>query len=512
LITIQPRKFYQKTSTNIEVNLRAKMYFAISSEDQEGHFCLFFVRRIKFNQSKMKIRGKQNFLLLINILIICISSFGQQKIISLKDIPYLVEKNQPQLQAFKDQTTAASQDINLARNSFVPDATIGYQANYTTFNNITGMSYPGLMMPITGPPFPNDNINFVPGTALAMLIKWEPITFGQRNAAVQKAAAQFQMANASYSQSLFKQQYAALYTYLEAVYLHQIITSAEANVNRIEIVLSQSLVLSKEGLRPGIDTIQFQRALAGARVSFYSAEKAYELQLEELTRLTGLMQSSSEIILSDTAISDAYPQLSDTTNEFAGNPLLQYYQSKQEFTKAALRDIQTMWRPHLDFWGNAYGRGSGVEYNGVINKSDGWNLSRTNYGAGLQLSFPILQFSQINIQKKQYQSMLKADEEMVNQSKLDLHKQFESALISFQRNENIAKQTVLQQQLAGNVNDGLVLAYKSGLTDYTSLAQGQFELLNADISKANAYLQMWHALLDIAVAKGDINIFLRQLK
>jgi outer membrane protein len=449
------------------------------------------------------------FLYFIVIYTDCVA---QKKILSLKEIASLVQNNLPQMQAYKEQSNAASQNINLAKNTFVPDASVGYQANYSTYNNITGMSYPGLIMPITGPPSANNNINFVPGTALSMFVKWNPITFGQRNAAIEKATAQFHLSNASYNQALFKQQYSALYTYLDAVYLQQLLISTQANINRVETSWNQSLVLAREGLRPGIDTTQFQSALAQARVNYYSAQKVYQLQLEELARLTGLQQSSADIILSDSLLATNLPSLPDTATALIDNPVLQYYQSKQEFSKASLKEIQTAWRPHLDVWGNAYGRGSGVEYNGVINKTDGWNLSRTNYGAGIQLSFPILQFSQINIQKKQYQSLLKSDEAMVSQTKLDLQKQLESAIINFNQNKQIAEQTKLQMQFAGYAYIGLELSYKSGLIDYTRLTQGQYDLLNAEITNANAYLQMWHALLDIAVAKGDINIFLKQLK
>jgi outer membrane protein len=463
-----------------------------------------------FNQNKMRTCLRR--VIFLYFIVTYINCDAQQKIISLREIASLVQNNLPQLQSYKEQSNAASQNINLAKNTFVPDASIGYQANYSTYNNITGMSYPGLMMPITGPPSANNNINFVPGTALFMFVKWNPITFGQRNAAIQKASAQFQLANASYNQVLFKQQYAALYTYLDAVYLQQLLISTQANISRTETALNQSLVLSKEGLRPGIDTTQFQSGLAQARVNFYSAQKAYQLQLEELTRLAGLQQSSADIILSDSLLAANFPSLPDTSETFTDNPVLQYYQSKQEFSKASLKEIETVWRPHLDVWGNAYGRGSGVEYNGIINKTDGWNLSRTNYGAGIQLSFPILQFSQINIQKKQYQSLLKSDEAIVSQTKLDLQKQLESALINFNQNKQIAEQTKLQKQFAGYAYGGLALSYKSGLIDYTRLTQGQFDLLNAEITNANAYLQMWHALLDVAVAKGDINIFLKQLR
>ncbi|MBS1917537.1 MAG: TolC family protein [Bacteroidetes bacterium] len=423
-----------------------------------------------------------------------------------------MQANQPQLQAFKEQANAIQQNINLSKNTLVPDATVGYQANYTTYNNITGMSYPGLMMPITGPPSVNNNINFIPGTALAALIKWDPITFGQRNAATAKAVAQFQSANAFYNQAVFKQQYTALYTYIDAVYLQQLLKVFEANINRIEVSFNQSLVLARQGLRPGIDTVQFQSALAQARIDFFSAQKTFHLQLIELARLAGLQESSNAIVLSDTLFTKSLPSQPDTTYQFANNPVLQYYQSKQELSKASLKEIQTSWRPHLDVWGNAYGRGSGVEANGVIDKSYGWTLSRTNFGAGVQLSFPILQFSQINIQKKQYKSLLKSDEAMLQQSKLDLQKQMESAIVNFQQNNQIALQTQVRLQSAMFAYSGLELSYKTGLIDYTQLSQGGYELLNAGINKANSFLQVWHSLLDIAVAKGDINIFLQQLK
>jgi outer membrane protein len=438
--------------------------------------------------------------------------FGQTVSLSMREVLQKVQSNLPQLKSYHQQAFAMEQNIELTKNTLVPDLTVGYQANYSTYNNITGMSYPGLMMPITGPVSASNNINFVPGTALALLLKWNPVTFGQRNAATQKATAQFQLANASYNQALFKQQYEALYTYLDGIYLQQSLISTRANIDRIDASLNQSLVLAREGLRPGIDTTQFQSALAQARVNYYSAQKAFLLLVEELTRLTGIQQSSAEIILSDTSVATSYPSLPDTAGGFIKNPVLQYYQSKQELSKTSLKEIQTSWRPHLDVWGNVYGRGSGVEYDGIINKTDGWNLSRTNYGAGIQLSFPILQFSQINIQKKQNQFLLKADEEMVSQSRLDLQKQMESALINFKQNKQIAEQTKLQQEFAGYAYSGLVLSYKTGLIDYARFTQGQYDLLNAEITNANAHVQMWHALLDVAVAKGDINIFLQQLK
>jgi len=49
------------------------------------------------------------------------------------------------------------------------------------------MSYPGLFMPISGPASVANSYNAIPGTALSLLAKWNPITFGQRKAAIENA-------------------------------------------------------------------------------------------------------------------------------------------------------------------------------------------------------------------------------------------------------------------------------------------------------------------------------------
>ena len=77
---------------------------------------------------------------------------AQPKPLSIRETLSLVETQQPQLQAYKERTVAAGYNTSLAHNTLVPDLTAGYQVGYATSNNITGMSYPGLMEPITGPP------------------------------------------------------------------------------------------------------------------------------------------------------------------------------------------------------------------------------------------------------------------------------------------------------------------------------------------------------------------------
>lgn len=448
------------------------------------------------------------FAFLLSILIPGIS-IAQPVKLSIKGTMDSVQHNLPQLEAYRQQAAAAKENIPLAKNSLVPDLTAGYQANMATFNNITGMSYPGFLLPISGPPSVNNEMNFIPGTALGALVKWNPFTFGQRNAAIDKATAQYKQANAAYNEQLFQYQYAAVNLYLESLYLKQVLQISTAATERYRVSLEQSLVLAKNGLKPGIDTAQFQSVIIQAEIEYLQTEKTYLQKIEELTRLTGISGSAENIVLTDSIFKPSL--ITDDTVALINHPYYQAIEAQKNTTAASLREIQRAWVPQLDLWGNVYARGSGVDAHGVVNKADGWGLSRTNAGIGLQLSFPVLQFSRNNIRKKQYGLLLQSDEARLAQARSDIAKQIESAVLQYRQDAKIAAKTPVQLKIATEVYEGLKLSYEAGLIDYTRLYQSQYELTKAALNDATAQLQLWRSLLSIAIAKGNLAIFTDQL-
>jgi len=446
------------------------------------------------------------------LMILSLYTFAQQQTIGIKEALTLVAAAQPQMKAYEQQSQAASYSVKMARNSLMPELTAGYQAGYATYNNITGMSYPGIILPISGPPSSANVYDPVAGTALGAILKWNPLTFGQRQAAVEKAALQFKLAGSSYNDALFRQQYLVILTYLDAVYLQQLLQNYQANIVRTRTGLEQSLVLAKEGLRPGIDTTQFQSVLAQTQTDLLTAQRQYHGQIAELMRLTALSGRPDGLLLTDTLIGSRQPTRAATLDSLSTHPLFQYYQAKRDVSEAALKEVQRSWRPRLDLWANAYARGSGVAADGTVHSSDGWSLTRKNYGAGLQLSFPILQFSQVNLQKKQFRSLLKADEAQLEQVRLNLQAQRETAQFNYDQSLLIIKQSQVQLQAARYAFDGLKLSYESGLIDFTRLMQGQYELLKAETSEAGASIQVWRSLLELAAANGNLAIFIENLK
>jgi outer membrane protein TolC len=428
-----------------------------------------------------------------------------QQRLSLKDIPSLVKANLPALNAAKANAEASKSLVDFEKRSLMPDVSVAYQANMATFNNITGMSYPGLIMPISGPPSATNDINFVMGTAATAFLTWRPITFGQRNSAIQRAAAQYQLANADYNEQSFRYEFTAINAYMEAIYFRQIIASNRSNISRYRSNLEQSLVLAKNGLKPGIDTLQIQSSIAQAEIDLLQSENSYKQKLRELSSLIG-GKGNQDIILVDSLFNNS-PTFPDTSANISNHPFYRTATAQKEVTAAQLNEVNKSWRPKLDIWGNVYGRGSGVDAVGNINKSDGLNLTRTNIGAGIQLSFPLLQLYQVNAKKKQYEQLLKADEYRISQVELDLNKQVDMAMQQYESNLEVAKKTIIRLNSALEAYNSLKISYEVGLVDFTRLAQSQYELQQAELYHADAQIMLQRSLLDLSIAKGDLNLF-----
>jgi outer membrane protein len=437
---------------------------------------------------------------------------AQKRALSIKDVLALIQTGQPQLQAYKEQAKAAGYNADLAKSTLVPNLTVGYQAGYATHNNISGLSYPGLIMPISGPVNAHSSNNMIPGTALAGYLQWTPLTFGQRSAAIEKGTAQFRLAGSYYDNALFQQRYAGLIIYLDVIYLKKLLTSQQANIDRTNVGLQQSLILTKEGLRPGLDSVQFQALLAQATMERLNTQRLYQSEVLELCRLTGLPGRPEDVVFSDTLLAAELPIPPDTAVAYTENPLYQYQRAQVELSAANLKEIERGWRPRLDVWGNVYSRGSGIQPNGVVDKAGGWELSRSNWGAGVQLSVPILQFARVNIQKKQYRSQLSADRAQLSQVTLNLERQIGTAVSNYRQNLLIAEEAPVQSRAARLSYAGLQQSYQNGLVDFTRLTQGQYQLMNAEMMEASAYLQVWRSLLDIGVSRGSLNFFTDELK
>lgn len=432
---------------------------------------------------------------------------GEPKALSLNDLLRLAEANYPLLKSKAFETQAAGKGVASSRSTFIPSLDASYQANFATYNNITGMAYPQFLIPISGPPSTTNNYNGVFGSAASLVFNWQPITFGQRNALVDYSKAGMQYSMADEQNELFQHKIKVINAYLDALTASELVRVYEKNYFRATTNFSVMKTLVVNGIKPGVDTALFKAEISRAKIDFLNS-RTYKQQV--LIALSQLLASDNIITVTDSNFFVKLPSIT-TQVDSVKHPLLAIYNSNIELTKARLIMLDRTMMPTLGVWGTTYARGSGISYNGAVNSSDGLSFQRYNFGVGMQLSIPLLQYGRIRPQLQQQEFLIKSNMEKLNDVSLQLRKQLEMADTAINNTLAIAKENPILLESADFSYKALLSRYQSGLANYADLVQVQYLLLKAETENKTSFMGVWKALLFKAAAKGDLNLFLSQV-
>ena len=435
-------------------------------------------------------------------------SYGQTDLKALLD---LAGRNYPSIAAKQAEAEAAKTTVSLEKNSLLPSLDASYQANYATYNNITGMTYPGQVMPISGPPS-DDNYGAVPGSAASLLFKWSPVTFGQRSAAIAYNEMQYEKQLASVEDEVLKVKFKVAYLYLEMAATEQLINAWQKNIERNAFNLKQVSSLVSAGLRPAVDSLKFKGELSKAKTQLFELQNLLESQKQQMQELL-VSENLQDIEISPFFFS-ALPHSPDDRPDMDStmNPLLKMAELDLKANQARLKQINRSWTPKLEFWGTTYARGSGISFNGTVDKAEGWSFSRYNYGLGLQMTFPLLDLPQVRLQGNRQEALIRSAEQYLRQTKISVGRQETTAMNELSTSLHIAAEVPVEYKASESAYRALQARYHSGLVDYTELIRAQYDLLNAEARLKNASVRAWQSLLKLAIVRGDVSIFLNQIE
>lgn len=426
---------------------------------------------------------------------------------SLKDLLQLAEANYPLLKSKQLDIAAAQQNIEVGRSTRIPSLDAAYQLNYATYNNITGMAYPQFLVPISGPPSTGNNMNGVFGSAAGLLFNWQPVTFGQRQSQVDFATAGLQYATADATNEVFKHKINVINAYLDVLLATELVKLHEENVRRTEANSAQVRTLVITGIKPGVDSALLKAEVSKAKIELLNSKK-----LKEQARILLSRQLATDDmpVLNDTSYFSKLPVVSPVIDTIK-NPLLSLYTSSINLSIARKKVLSKTTMPTLGVWGSTYARGSGISYNGDAKATDGLGFQRYNYGAGFQLSVPILQSAKIKLQLQQQDIIIRSNQEKLNDIALHLKKQNQLADTALNNSLEIVKETPLFYESAAFSYRALTSRYRSGLANFADLVQAQYALIKAETDNRAAYIGVWKALLFKAAISGDLNLFLNQV-
>jgi len=191
----------------------------------------------------------------------------------------------PAVRASLQQVSAAAAGINLARTSYLPRADFMGQVNRATHNNVFGMMMvPSIISPISGPVLRTNSLDNVWGSAVGVLVSWEPFDFGLRRANVGVAQSTRDAANAQVAVTRLQVGTAAADAYLTIAAAEQTVVAASAGVERAKVLNQSVETLAKNELRPGADASRTRAELALTQTLLIQAEQSVEVGRAALGR------------------------------------------------------------------------------------------------------------------------------------------------------------------------------------------------------------------------------------
>jgi outer membrane protein len=448
---------------------------------------------------------------LLFILVLAMPSCAQSGKGYLDSLLKSAAVNYPLIRAKRLQTQALGYAVKYQQNGIIPSLNASYQLDYATDNNITGMVYPQYIMPLSGPLSKNNgnNYNGVPGSAAAIDLLWEPVTFGQRNAAIDLAKGNLQYGKADENLTLFNQQVAVVNAWLNYLLLADLIKVYQSNIDRYAFSLKQAKTLVASGLRPGTDSSSFNSQYAIAQMQLIAFERQQDSARIALKELVGGKLPASIIV--DSALYKTLPKLTlvaDTAS--LDHPEIQLQKAGVSANELNLKLMKKSIMPSLTLWSTGYGRGSGIAADGSVNSGQGWQFQRYNYGFGAQIAFPFLEVFRQRPAWKQRELATEASRQQLALTQLHLNSETEMAQSALQKAIQSARLAPQQLNSATYSYNALAFRYQAGLVNYDEVILAQQLLFQAQASVKVAYYGAWKALLILSAYNGNLNLFLNQ--
>lgn len=449
--------------------------------------------------------------LLVAIITFAWTNVHSQTQVPIKQLLETATKNYPAILAAEAQKEASGERVKSTRRTIIPDINASAQANYSTYNNLTGMFYPEYILPVSGPPSTENLNNMVWGSAAGLLMKWEPYTFGRRGNEIKAAESTYEAGVAMKSLTLLEHNVQLSSTYLDYLLALQILNVLESDRERAEANYEQAVSLATSGLVSGVDTARFHTELSKTKIKILQQQNTI---YEHKAALSQLIAAGLPENLVDSSFFKVLPQVSEVAEMI--HPREQLAMAEWKTSQYLFKAEKLSWMPTLSVLGTAYGRGSGVQLdnNGntfVDNPSDGFNINRFNYGIGVQLAIPLTQISRYQTQWKAKELEAEADKQKLEEVRLALNKQKSVADNTLITALAIAGETPVQFQDARYAYEAIQSQYQAGLITFTELIEARNELVTAEIELRRSYWEAWKALLYVAAINGNLEIFLNQL-
>lgn len=426
--------------------------------------------------------------------------------ISLPEAVKKATAKYPSVQISLDQVSEAAAGINLARLAYLPRAEMLGQINRATANNVFGLLLPQTVVsPISGPLLPTGpGFSNVWGTAVGLMINWEPFDFGRRQSEIASAAASKTRAEAAVARTELEVAAATADSYLTALAAQQTVVSAQAAVTRSQELVRLTEALVQSDLRPGADLSRIQSEVLLAQAQVVRAEQSAATARATLVQFTGPATPINSF--------QSLPPATSPTGIATAHPILREQQAAIDEIKSRQTVLDKSWYPRLNTQANVFGRGSGTNLNGPYpGGTAGLGPNTGNWAIGATVTFPLLEYKTLRARRQIEQQRISRESSRNALLERELAAALDRAQIAVATARNLATITPQQVTLLRQTLEQTTARYRAGLANLAEVTDTQRLLTQSEIDHALAVLNVWRSELALAATQGDLAPFLSKV-
>jgi outer membrane protein TolC len=302
--------------------------------------------------------------------------------------------------------------------------------------------------------------------------------------------------------------YEAANAFLDSVSAKQVILSTTAALEHMQAADLRAKTLVAQGIRPAVDTADWDYEVAKTEIAVIRAEKNTQLALVELAEKMGVASQDVDVI-SEPLIHSPVEIVSHGPTDLSAHPLALFKTAEVDRWRAKQVVLDKAYRPHLWLNSSIYGLGSNSNANQIHKVAGGALPQVFNYMAGVTYSFPFMEYFPLKAQKDMARSNELAAAADFDLAMQVLEKKDARARVLLKQTQRIAEKTPSLVQAARVREIQVLKRYSTGLTNMVSLADAERALAEAHVEDAVAQVEVWRSILQLAYAQGDLKPFLQ---
>jgi len=435
-------------------------------------------------------------------------------VIGLKQAIDSAGKNYPGLKAREMQIKSADYAVSDARHQALPSLKVSEQIDMGTANSIGGSYFPIGIIPSTSAGIRGSNKSDISsGNVAAGYSEYELATFGLNRARVESAKALSNQAVADYRKTEYWLQYHVTQLYFDMLKYNLLSTIQQKNIDRYQVLFRYIKAYTNSGMKAGVDSSVANAEVSKAKIQYLKTRQLLNQLKSEFVFYTGFKSTTFNIDTSfyhlpAPVISRLQVLVSGDTITL-GNPLLNYYKSRWDYSLSQEKLIKKSFLPKISVYGAAWTRGSSISSKDVYgNLSSGTGYSRYNYLLGLALTYNIVDIvHRKDKTSQQYFQTESIREELAEQKSL-LSTQLDQSDIAIQASLDKLREIPVQLKASQDAFAQKLAQYNSGLATIVELTNVSYLLFSAETDEIEARSELLNTLLQKAVTNNTLNSFI----